>query len=400
MTRPLILLAWLTLATAATADTPSYRLYYEMTIDPDAGHARASVRVAQSNAELREVRFEPDERRFHSFEADSGLSREGNGYVWSVPAGGGTLSWVATTTHQRRSERYDARITDDWALFRGEDVFPAMASVARRGAVSRARLSVDAPRGWSVLTPFEEDGERFRFDNPKRRFDRPTGWMIAGKLGVRIDRIGATRVVVAAPVGEPVRRQNMLALLNWTLPPLAQLLPDFPEQLLIVSAGDPFWRGGLSGPASLYLHADRPIISENGTSTLVHELFHVGFGRRAVSGDDWIIEGLAEYYSVALLNRSGTTTDSRRDKTLAMLDRWGREAETLQARRASGPITARAVGVFVTLDEEIRRSSKNKYSLDTAVRALAASDEPLGTEELRREVAKLIGGEPRTLAAL
>ncbi|MEO0997532.1 MAG: hypothetical protein AAFX58_08435, partial [Pseudomonadota bacterium] len=245
-----------------------------------------------------------------------------------------------------------------------------------------------------------EDDGRYRFDNPERRFDRPTGWMIAGKLGVRIDRIGATRVVVAAPVGEPVRRQNMLALMNWTLPRLAQLLPDFPDQLLIVAAGDPFWRGGLSGPASLYLHADRPIISENGTSTLVHELFHVGFGRRAASGDDWIIEGLAEYYSVTLLNRSGTTTDSRRDKTLAMLDRWGQEAETLRARRASGPITARAVGVFVTLDEEIRRRSKDKYSLDTAVRALAAGDEPLSTEELRREVAKLIGDDPETLASL
>ncbi|MEO0998828.1 MAG: hypothetical protein AAFX58_15030, partial [Pseudomonadota bacterium] len=160
MTRTLTLLISLALATAATADTPSYRLYYSMAIDPDDSHVRASVRVAQSNAELREVKFEPDERRFHSFEADSDLSRDGDRYVWSVPADGGTLSWVATATNQRRSKRYDARITDDWALFRGEDVFPAMASVARRGAVSKASLSVDAPRGWSVLTPFEEDDGR------------------------------------------------------------------------------------------------------------------------------------------------------------------------------------------------------------------------------------------------
>ena len=43
-------------------------------------------------------------------------------------------------------------------------------------------------------------------------------------------------------------------------------------RLLIVSAGDPMWRGGLSGPSSMFLHSDRPLISENRTSTLLHEL--------------------------------------------------------------------------------------------------------------------------------
>src|SRR3546814_11955514 len=81
--------------------------------------------------------------------------------------------------------------------------------------------------------------------------------------------------------------------------------------VVFVSAGDPMWHGGLSGPRSLFVHADRPLISENGSSTLMHEMVHVVTGLRAVSGDDWIVEGIAEYYSMVLLNRSGMLSDAR-----------------------------------------------------------------------------------------
>ena len=57
----------------------------------------------------------------------------------------------------------------------------------------------------------------------------------------------------------------LLAFLRWNLPALVDIFPDFPERVLVVSAGDPMWRGGLSGPGSLYIHAERPLISGNGT---------------------------------------------------------------------------------------------------------------------------------------
>src|SRR3546814_3722824 len=90
---------------------------------------------------------------------------------------------------------------------------------------------------------------------------------------------------------------------------------DLPRKVLIVSAGDPMWHGGLSGPRSLFVHADRPLISENGSSTLMHEMVHVVTGLRAVSGDDWIVEGIAEYYSMVLINRSGMLSDARDRKS-------------------------------------------------------------------------------------
>ena len=50
----------------------------------------------------------------------------------------------------------------------------------------------------------------------------------------------------------------------------------------------------MSGPGSLYVHADRPMISENGTSTMLHELVHVAMGVSGSAHDDWLVEGLAE----------------------------------------------------------------------------------------------------------
>ncbi len=82
--------------------------------------------------------------------------------------------------------------------------------------------------------------------------------MAAGELGVRWERIQGVSVFVAGPVDQGVRRMDILAFLNWNLPVLGEVLDDLPDRLVVVSARDRMWRGGLSGPRSLYLHADRP----------------------------------------------------------------------------------------------------------------------------------------------
>ena len=69
------------------------------------------------------------------------------------------------------------------------------------------------------------------------------------------------------------------------------------------------WRGALSAPQSLYVHAERPLLSGNATSTLLHEIVHIGLGLADERGADWIVEGLAEYYSLEVLRRSGTISE-------------------------------------------------------------------------------------------
>ena len=379
------------------ADEREYALEYRL--DFTRVPAEASVTVSQPEHLLRALSFADLPGRYGAVAGDGNVQRVDGRWHWQVPAAGGVLTWQVPINH-RRGGGYDARRTDDWALFRGEDAFPAMTSRTLRGATSNARLTVKLPSDWSFVTALPRlDDEAYAVANPRRRFDRPTGWMLAGrKLGVRIETIGATTVLVAAPSGQNVRRQDMLAFMNWTLPALTRTLGQYSERLIIVSADDPFWRGGLSGPGSLYVHADRPLVSENGTSTLLHELFHVGFRRPGGADDDWIIEGLAEYYSIWLLRRSGTTTEKRFQKTLNELGRWAREANGLRGPRSRGPVTARAALLFHALNREIAAVTGNKRSLDHVVRRLLGGAGPITLDELRAAAEATIGSPARTIS--
>jgi hypothetical protein len=168
---------------------------------------------------------------------------------------------------------------------------------------------------------------------------------------------------------------DTLAFFRMTLPTLQGIFPGFPERLLVVSAGDPMWRGALSGPGSLFVHADRPFISENGTSTFLHELVHVAMRARSRPDSDWIVEGLAEYYSLEVLHRSGALSDARFEKAHASLAAWAAEAPSLDVPHSTGPVTAKAVGALRAIDREIRSASKGRKSLDDVARALAEADE-------------------------
>jgi hypothetical protein len=263
-------------------------------------------------------------------------------------------------------------MTPNWALLRGDDLVPPARADIDPNVELVSRLQFDLPEGWgAVETGWPRIGkQRFRIDNPARRFDRPTGWILAGKLGVRRETLGATEVTVAAPVGEGMRRMDILTLLTFVWPHAQSLFPREPGKLLIVGAGNPMWRGGLSAPNSLFMHADRPLVSENGTSSLLHELVHVFSRIRDSERSDWISEGLAEYYAIELMRRAGGLSDARYRKVREQLSRWGRKVTSLRGERVSGPVTARAVVMLQDLDSEIRRVTADARSLDDVTRGL------------------------------
>ncbi|HAI59103.1 MAG TPA: hypothetical protein DCM32_04400, partial [Xanthomonadaceae bacterium] len=249
------------------------------------------------------------------------------------------------------------------------------------------------PKGWTnVDTPYVHTRDRSGFVvvNPERRFDRPVGWMIAGVVGTRREFIDGLEVSIAGPVEFEVRRNDALAFLNLVAPEMRQAFGELPSKLLIVSAGDPMWRGGLSGPRSLFLHADRPLISENGSSTLVHELVHVVTRVRGTEGDDWIAEGTAEFYSITLLNRAGLLSDARRDRAFEWMRNHGRKVRTLTGVRSWGPQTARAVTLLRELDGEIRQRTNGRRSLDDVMQRLIALRE-VSREDLEGIVEELTG---------
>jgi hypothetical protein len=269
---------------------------------------------------------------------------------------------------------------------------PPTRSVTVPGARSRARLVLRVPTGWSAVTryPKEPDGS-FRIEDPTRRFLRPTGWLLAAdRLGVVRESITGTRVAIAAPAGHEFRRLDILAMLRWTLPDLTRLLGGAPDRLLVVGAGDPMWRGGLSGPGSLFIHAARPLITADTTSPLLHELMHTVLPPPDAESD-WLAEGLAERYGLELLVRSRTISRSRLRKAKARLEAKGRQVRTLEGDHASGAVTARAVGVLDELDGLIREVTEGERNLDDVLRGLRANHDHLSTDALRAESERVAG---------
>jgi predicted metalloprotease with PDZ domain len=365
---------------------------YRVGFVPQQGVAEVSITHTPGTGRATQLSMRLDPTRYSQVRAAGGsLQQRGEQWVWQPDSRrASTLSWRYKVDHQRRGGGYDARITRDWVIVRGDDLFPAMSVRATAGSDSSARLRFALPQGWTnVDTPYvrSRDGNAFVVVNAERRFDRPVGWFIAGQVGTRREFIGGFEVSIAGPKEDEVRRNDKLAFINLIAPEMEQAFGRLPSKLLIVSAGDPMWRGGLSGPRSLFLHADRPLISENGSSTLVHEMVHMVTRIRGAEGDDWIAEGTAEFYSITLLNRAGLLSDARKDRAFEWMKNHGRGVRTLIGGRSWGPQTARAVTLFRDLDREIRERTDDEKSLDDVMQKLV----PI-REVSREDLAEVVQG--------
>ena len=394
------LLAW---TIPAPAQVFPYELRYDLTLESGLDRAQAKLTLGEGSHNSRWMRSRTDPERHSGFEADGELAVEDRYDTWTPPPGGGSLSFDAKVNHRRGSGgRYDARITADWAVFRGDNIFPPARVRQEAGSEAEATLHVHLPEDWTFVAAFPEVKEDvYLVENPERGFDRPTGWMAAGRLGVRRERISGVQVAVAGPFNQGVRRMDILAFMNWNLPEIRDLLRELPDRLVVVSAGEQMWRGGLSGPDSLYLHADRPLLSENGTSTLMHELMHVATGLGGSEYGDWIVEGLAEYYTLKLMWRSGTITKSRYQTAFRKLAKWSEDVslDDLKRDESSGAVTARSVLLMRELDREIHRRTDKKKSLDDVLRLLVdrGRDRDLDAARFNAAVSEVMGKQARTL---
>ena len=380
-------------AAPQTSPARTYEIVYNVDISAGEDVATASMRIGRGARRISELRFRIDPDRHSNFDGDGEIDVTDREVVWNPPERGGTLHYEVVITQKRRNGAFDARVTNDWALFRAGDVFPPASTTARVGAQSDAVFKLDLPEGWSALTTYLSGDDKFTFpvDNPVRRFDRPTGWVLVGKMGVRRGRIADTRVAIGSPTGENFHRMDLMAFLNWTLPGIRRVFPTLDPRLVIVSAGDPMWRGGLSGPGSLYVHADRPLISENGTSTFLHELVHVAMGVAGSQHDDWLVEGLAEYYSIKILRTSGTLSIRRMELALEDSREWGKDVENLFVTNASGEITARATTLLAELDLWLVEHSPDGRGLDEVVAGMIGANQPYSYRSLCMAVREVTG---------
>lgn len=382
--------------TSESADRPAeqeYDAHYLLTVDPANSSVDVSLEIRQSQHLLRELRFPGLSEQFEHFQGDGKIEIDKGTLRWLVPTNGGSLHWRARVNHQRKPDAYDAWLGRKWGIFRAEDIIPRARTRSRKGATSDTSFSISLPTGWSAVTEYSGKQEPIPVKRAERRFDQPTGWMVVGEIGVRREFIAGVRVAIAGPEGHAVRRLDMLALLNWTLPELVELLPDPPARLTIVSAGDPMWRGGLSAPASLYVHAERPLISENATSTLLHEVLHSWLSIQAREGYDWIVEGLAEYYGLELLRRGQAISERRHAGARTEQADWAKKANNLCGKHSTGATTALAVTVFWALNEELVDKTSGASNLDDLLRQVVAMRAPVDLAILSK-IASGIIGEP------
>ncbi len=380
-------------ASTQTVEEIPFGVLFDARLTPTTRSASVRIRVRQDAPLLQSLRLRIDPERHREFSGDGEIEQGPDWVEWRPPASGGSLRYVFRIDQLRDARSYDARCSEDWAIFRGDDLVPPARTVVEDGARSRSRLRLRLPEGWSAATPYPRDESGvFQVEHPDRLFDRPTGWIVAGRrMGILRERVAGVRVTIAGPAGQGLRRLDMLSMLRWSLPSLREAFGALPERLLVASAGDPMWRGGLSGPDSLFIHADRPLITPDATSPMLHEVVHVALPLRAAPGADWIVEGLAELYSLEALVRSGTLSRRRYERALEHMAEKGRSARDLTADEASGRVTGRAVAVLHELDKEIRRESGDARGLDDVVRALSAEGGQVDARRLR-EAAEAVAG--------
>ena len=384
-----------------STDNPSYQLHYSVDLLPQQNGA--NVQISIDNGELlQKIRFDNSSGIYSAIRANGKLIIKGKEVFWELPPKDGKLNYFVKLNNERSPGKFDSRITKDWALFRGDDLIPPMQTVEVPNAYAIAELQFNLPESWkSVETGWpRKKNNVFKIDNPERLFDRPTGWIIAGKIGTRRATINKTGISISAPTGEGMRRMDALTYFNFVWPELDKAFRKSPQKLLVVGAGDPMWRGGLSAANSLFLHSDRPLVSENGTSPLLHELTHMVTRIRGVvtetANDDWIAEGIAEFYSFELLYRAKGMTKSRRTNIIDGLAKWGENVAHLRKSKSTGAITARAVVLLDELDQEIRKRSKNKYNIDYVTRELM-KQRKVSLDDLVAASEKLIGGKLEVL---
>jgi len=389
------LLAALALALAGAPETrsgaPTYSVDYVVRIsrrDPGRAHVRWLLAGID---EIRAFRLVFRDERTTGVTGTGTLAWHGRTLVWAPGRPYAHLRYTVAIGHGRPpGAQFDSYAAPDWVATRALHLFPEINVDFRRGAAeahSRARLLFRLPRGWrSVAAAARLEGDSFRVEEPGKRLDRPRGWFLLGRIARHRRLIAGLDLTVAVAPGSALDARRLLGLYERAVPLLAQVLGPPPSRLLVVSAPDPMWHGGLSGEDSFFVNGHIPIRSPDKTSTYLHELFHVWQPYRPAADGRWVSEGLAEYYSLVLQRRAGRLSERGFARGIALFARFGHWGVDLSRTRVPAALNNSAPLVMYAIDHEIRRATEERRSLDDVVRVLAHDGGTLTTASFLRAV--------------
>lgn len=319
-----------------------------------------------------------------------------NGVLWEPGGPYAHLTYRVDINHVRGThQRYDSYATADWVVTRAHDLFPRIdieCDPEHPAPKSRARLIFRLPPGWRSATALTALGpDLYHLEEPGKILDRPRGWFALGKFTLHRQEIGSTMVQLAVMPGASLHAPELFHFLASNLPALQKLLLTRPEILLLVSAPDPMWHGGISGEHSFYMHAGRPLRTPDKTSPWLHEMFHVLQPYKPASDADWIEEGLAEFYSLELQRRAGLVDGAGYARALGYFERFGEWNVNLTEQQDNPATNNSAPLVMYALDQRIQHATAGKKRLDDVVTELAKEGGTVDTARFLHTVNRISG---------
>ncbi|MFT0214030.1 hypothetical protein VQ643_15755 [Pseudomonas sp. F1_0610] len=361
-------------AIAAPSWAKSVDVIYKVKFLPEQNSARVTIKLEDGTAVPNLIFNFLSAQRYSDFTADGGWQLNDNRGEWQPAAGKNSLSYTVTITPENNKHASE-KITKDWLVMKGDSLVPPIEAITMPKVSVVSRVQFELPKEWrSVETVWKRVGpNKFRIEDAQSGFNRPTGWIAAGKLGSRRAKLGETEVTIAAPVGQQVHRMDMMTLMTYVWPQLQAAFPRDPQKLLVVSARDGMQQQAQGLTQSIYLAADQALVAESGTSDLLKELV-LSFTQLSSNADEqWISQGLAQFYSLELLMRSGGITPDRYQHSI---QKWKEDTKQVNTLRGSlnEQKVERAALFFAELDKEIKARSKNEFNLDNVTRGLMRLD--------------------------
>jgi hypothetical protein len=384
-------------ARAPAAEKPTYSIDYIVTIsatDPQIARVRWELSGIE---EVRWLRLRFPANRISRVRGSGRLETTPDGAMWVPGSPYAHLTYEVAINHTRGQHgRYDSYAGPDWIVTSARDLFPRIAIEYQPRAnlepKSRARLIFRLPRGWHSAAALAGIGpDTYRINETGKTLDRPRGWFALGTFDLQRQEIAGTMVQVARVPHPGLASADLFNFLGATLAPLKKLLLAEPETVLVVSAPDPMWHGGISGEASLFMHGTRPLRTPDKTSPYLHELFHVLQPYKPAADADWIEEGLAEFYSLELQRRAGLIDAAAYARALGYFERFGTWNVDLTQQQDNAATNNSAPLIMYALDQRIQHATAGKQRLDDVVTRLAKQGGTVDTAQFRKAVSATTG---------
>ncbi|MBK9654898.1 MAG: TolC family protein [Rhodanobacteraceae bacterium] len=120
-----------------SAHAARYDLTWRLGFDPKTKTAIGSLELGKGRDQLRSLDFQFTEA-YSDISADGKLERKGKRTLWTPPEKGGTLRWRVRIDETRANGAYRSYFPGDWAIFRGDRVFPKATVRSSRAPNQRA----------------------------------------------------------------------------------------------------------------------------------------------------------------------------------------------------------------------------------------------------------------------